>query len=274
MSYNYKISVLTPSFNSKAYIEQAIQSVLDQNYPEFEHIIMDGGSSDGTIETLKQYPHLIWRSEKDRGQSHAINKAFELSRGDIIVVLNADDFFEPGAFEAVNSIYSSSQSINFLVGGCNLLGENDILIKRQDPIKSDLSLWGLLHWWWGYNHPLNPSCYFYRREVQSVCGPFNEDNHDTMDYEFLLNCVCKYQFDKTSIILGNYRYLPGTKTYKNNEKGNLNVPLSYSRYYWKYLPVLKQLKITIDFLDVTKIKPLLYKLKLIDDKSFYSFVRE
>lgn len=274
MAIYYKISVITPSFNAETYIDQAISCVLDQNYPQFEHIIMDGGSTDGTIDILRKYNHLIWKSEKDQGQSHAMNKAFSLTTGDIIVVLNSDDFFEPGTFETVNDIFNSSRDIYFLVGGCNLLGENDRLVKKQDPAKCDLSLFGLLHWWWGYNHPLNSTCYFYKREVQENCGPFNENNHETMDYEFLLDCVCKYEFHKVSEVFGNYRYLPGTKTYRNNEKNAMKYLLAYSRRYWKYLPILDRVKIWIDYNDVIVIRPQLLKWKLIDDRRFYSYVRE
>ena len=81
---NLKISVITPSLNSGAYIEEAIQSVLAQQYPNFEHIIVDGGSADETLEILRRYQHLKWISEPDRGQSHAMNKGFRMSSGDII----------------------------------------------------------------------------------------------------------------------------------------------------------------------------------------------
>jgi glycosyltransferase involved in cell wall biosynthesis len=82
------ISVVTPSLNQGMYIEENIKSVLNQKYPNFEHIIIDGGSTDGTIDILKEYRHLIWISEKDRGQSEAINKGFRKAKGDIIGWLN------------------------------------------------------------------------------------------------------------------------------------------------------------------------------------------
>ena len=87
------ISIITPSFNQGKFIEQTILSVLNQHYPNFEHIIIDGGSTDGSIEILKKYPHLIWKSEKDRGQSEALNKGFEVAKGEIIGWLNSDDVY-------------------------------------------------------------------------------------------------------------------------------------------------------------------------------------
>src|SRR5512137_1476425 len=91
------VSVVTPSYNAMPYIKDTIESINNQDYPAIEHIIMDGNSTDGTQELLRQYPNLIWVSEPDRGQSHALNKAFKLVHGDIIGWLNADDTYQPGA---------------------------------------------------------------------------------------------------------------------------------------------------------------------------------
>ena len=94
-----KISIVTPSYNSAKFIEDCIQSVLKQNYPNFEHIVIDGGSTDGTVEILKQYPHLKWISEPDEGQSDALNKGFKMAEGDILGWLNADDVYLKNVFQ-------------------------------------------------------------------------------------------------------------------------------------------------------------------------------
>ena len=86
-----KISIITPSFNSARTIRDTIESVRTQDYANREHIVIDGGSKDGTVELLKEYPHLIWVSEKDEGHYHAMNKGIERATGDIINILNADD---------------------------------------------------------------------------------------------------------------------------------------------------------------------------------------
>ena len=100
-----KISVITPVLNGAKYIEQAIQSVLKQNYIDFEHIIIDGGSTDGTIDILSKYPHLVWYSEIDSGQPQAMNKGFSIAKGEIIVYLNCDDYFESNALEIANRYF-------------------------------------------------------------------------------------------------------------------------------------------------------------------------
>ena len=97
-----KISVLTPSYNSAKYLKKSIESVMSQSYTNWEHIIYDGGSVDGSVDIFKNYKHLIWTSEKDSGQSDAMNKAFIKSTGDVIVYLNSDDFFYPNAFDTVS----------------------------------------------------------------------------------------------------------------------------------------------------------------------------
>ena len=97
-----KISVVTVSFNHAEFIRDTIDSVASQQYPNLEHIVVDGGSQDGTIEILQEAPHLVWTSEQDRGISDALNKGFARATGDIIVWLNSDDWLAPGALHATD----------------------------------------------------------------------------------------------------------------------------------------------------------------------------
>ena len=185
-----KISILTPCFNAGGYLDRAVQSVLAQKDPDFEHIIADGGSTDGTVAILKNYPHLKWASEPDRGQCDAMNKAFSRSSGNIIAYLNADDWFEPG----VGNFYSK----------CADMAAARLVV----PVKDYRST--LLH----FRHiwPLNPICYFYRRAVQIAAGPFPLEAHVGMDYWFLMRAMSKARILASDVVFGTYFFPPESKT--------------------------------------------------------------
>lgn len=208
-----KISVITPSFNKAPYIGQAINSVLLQGYENFEHVIVDGGSTDGTVEILKRYPHLVWISEQDDGQSDAMNKGFMLSSGEIIVYLNADDFFEKNAFATVGD--ALEEGAQFIVGNVRVLNANGSSYVN-DP---KTTLEEMLRWWEPNAYSYNPTGYFYLRGVQDAVGGFNVENHLAMDLEFLLEAALRYPFTKVDKILGNFRVIPGTKTLENSSNG-------------------------------------------------------
>src|SRR5437016_162728 len=106
------ISVVTPTFNQAPFIEQTIQSVLDQRPAAFEHIVIDGGSTDGTLEILAKYNHLKWISERDNGQSDALNKGFKKATGEIIGWINSDDWYEPGTFALVAKFFAENPDKN------------------------------------------------------------------------------------------------------------------------------------------------------------------
>lgn len=218
-----KISVITPSFNAASFIEQAINSVLQQRYENFEHIIVDGGSTDGTVEILKRYPHLVWVSEPDDGQSDAMNKGFKLSSGEVIVYLNADDFFEEGAFTAVAEAFN--RGAKFVVGKVRVLNA-DGSSYVNDP---KLTLGEMLRWWEPNAYSYNSAGYFYLREVQDAVGGFNAENHLAMDLAFLLEAALRYPFTKVDKILGNFRVMPGTKTFENSS--NEFETLRFTRKY-------------------------------------------
>ena len=126
-----KISIVTPSFNQGKYIEQTILSVINQNYPNLEYIIIDGGSTDETVNIIKKYEPWItyWVSEPDRGQSHAINKGIEKCTGHIFNWLNSDDWYEPNTLFDVASGFNSDKSIQFVSGY-----ENHVMLNGDTSI--------------------------------------------------------------------------------------------------------------------------------------------
>lgn len=176
-----RLSVLTPAYNSGSSLERAINSVLIQDLREFEHIVVDGASTDSTIEVLNYYDHIRWISEPDQGQSDAMNKAFEMSSGDVIAYLNADDYFEPGIFSKVVSYFERNQDKDMVVGNLKRIYPSGVIKLETNQ---GVSLEDLLSR--SRVFPTNPVSYFYKRELQDKVGPFPLEEHYTMDYWFIL----------------------------------------------------------------------------------------
>lgn len=222
-----KISVITPSLNSSQYLEEAIQSVLAQKYPNFEHIVVDGGSTDGTLDILRKYPHLNWVSESDKGQSDAMNKGFRISTGKVIVYLNADDYFDAGAFFSVVPFFEAGAK--FVVGKIWVLKVDGASFINDGKVTFE----EMLKWWEMDAFCYNPVGYFYSREVQEQIG-FNSDNQFTMDLEFLINVSLKYKLAKINKVLGYFRCYPGTKTYARSDVLSQLNDMNYVDTYLKY----------------------------------------
>jgi glycosyltransferase involved in cell wall biosynthesis len=182
--------------------------VTQQGYPDFEHIVIDGGSTDGTLDVLHKHRHLRWISEPDRGQSDAMNKGFELAKGNIITYLNADDYFLPFAFQSVSRAVAKGEE--FIVGRVEVLRENGS--KYINDPKVELS--EMFRWWNPDAYCYNSAGYFYSRKIQEEVGLFNVHDHYTMDYEFLLKASQICRFAKIPAVLACFRLFPGTKTLK------------------------------------------------------------
>ena len=212
-----KISIITPSFNSADYIERAIKSVLEQKYDNFEHIIVDGASTDDNVKILIKYTHLKWISEPDNGQADAMNKGFGLCSGDIIVYLNCDDYFLPKAFESIVPHFNNGSK--FVVGNIIL----QTLDKKEFLIKPNIEYKKMLKHWENSSFPNNPVQYFYAKEVQERF-PFNIQNKKTMDLEFLCDAASFYQFDKIDATLGVYPLLEDA----------VSVRAQKEPYYWSF----------------------------------------
>lgn len=181
----YPISIITPSYNQGKFIERTIQSVLNQNIPHLEYVIMDGGSTDNTIDILKKYQcDIQWTSEPDHGQAHAVNKGFATTQGEIIGWLNSDDVYYPNSLQMIIDFFNTHPEIDIVYCAANHIDENDRIINPY-PTES----WNLKR--------LMETCYicqpavFFRRKIIEKYGNLNEKLHYCMDYEYWLRLANK-----------------------------------------------------------------------------------
>ena len=163
-----RISIITSSYNQGEFIERTIESVLAQRYPDFEHIVVDGMSTDATPEILARYPHLHVIREPDNGQADAINKGFRRATGDILCFLNSDDTFMPGALARVAREIDPARARHVVLGRCRFIDENDRFLGVEHPSAFE-SHRRVLEIWKGYCIP-HPAV-FWTPEVWRRCGP-------------------------------------------------------------------------------------------------------
>ncbi len=203
-----KISVVTPSFNQGNFIERTIQSVLGQNYPRLEYLVMDGGSSDGTLEILQQYQaHLRWVSEPDGGQAAAINKGFRQATGDIVCWLNADDEFMPGALLQVADYFSQHPEAKLVYGNAETIDQAGRSYGRRGNVKAtnftELVSQG--------DFIVQPAA-FWRAELLAEVGLLDESLRYCLDYEYWLRVAQKYPLHYLPVSLARERFHPQAKT--------------------------------------------------------------
>jgi len=225
------VSVITPSFNQARYIEQNIRSVLDQQYPNFEHIVIDGGSTDDTLSILKRFPHLKWISDKDNGQSDALNKGFARASGDIICWLNSDDWLAPEAFHRVAQELASGQK-SVLMGKCLLADPSGKPFKEL--ANPERSFYHLMKYWIPYSIPTQPAIFFARSLLESVkrCdGTYVDPSlHFAMDHDLWARMMKSARFHSIDRVLSYYRHHDQSKTVA---KGNAFVK-DWSEVFKRY----------------------------------------
>ncbi len=208
-----KISVITPSFNQARFIEQTIRSVLLQDYPNLEYIIIDGGSTDGSREIIRKYePWLAyWVSESDRGQSHAINKGFERASGDVLCWLNSDDYYLPGTLNAVGRRLADGAGDYALIGHCL-----KVFVDGSPPVFQEGRYENrrrLLQFWKGYR--MHQPSIFWRREVSERVGQLDERLHLIMDFDYWTRIAAHCGFANIDRILSCSTHHDAAKTSDN-----------------------------------------------------------
>ncbi len=206
-----KISIVTPSFNQGQYIEKTICSVLDQQYPNLEYIIIDGGSTDQTVEIIKKYEDRLtyWVSERDKGQTDALNKGFSKATGDIYAWINSDDWYEKGVFQQVAQSFRDP-SVKLVIGDCMLHNESNVAADRL--VKPAVTTFeSMLRYWKDDFLPPQPSI-FVAGDLMRKVLPLDENLKYAMDMDLWLRLTKDHAFSYTGKLFSYYLIHNESKT--------------------------------------------------------------
>ncbi len=211
-----QISIVTPSFNQGPFLEETIRSVLLQGYPNLEYIIIDGGSTDNSVEIIRKYePWLTyWVSEKDRGQAHAIKRGFERAQGDVLGWLNSDDLILPGALAVVGRAFHKHPGSEVVYGNRLILNSDGTVVGQQFPPSP------ILRASWALGQPLGQESTFWRRDAYLAAGGMDESLFFAMDYDLFYRLFLRGRFRKVRRFLGCIREHEGTKSARSQDIRN------------------------------------------------------
>ena len=203
-----KISVVTPSFNQAAYLERTLRSVLDQGYPNLEYIVIDGGSTDGSVEIIRKYEDRLayWVSESDRGQADAINTGLRRASGDWVAWQNSDDIYYPGVFADIAQTAAAHPDVDLIIGNMMIIDAHDQPLRDihyVTPSYGALRAEGMVM--------VNQAA-FWRRRVHAEIGWLEESLQCSFDYEWFLRLTERYQGVHVNRIWGGFRLHGETKT--------------------------------------------------------------
>lgn len=221
------VSIITPSFNQARYIEATIRSVLSQDYPNIEYIIVDGGSTDETVAIIKNYALVSgsllpesqkqasaiqsrsiawWVSEKDKGQTDAINKGFARAKGQILAWLNSDDTYEPGAISAAVKYLQEHPEVGMVYGDCNYINEDGRVIGKFGSAQTNYRLLRQ-----GYAH-IPQQTMFFRADLWKQVGPLDPSFYFAMDYDLWTRLAARTVLQYVPQLWANFRLHTSGKT--------------------------------------------------------------
>ncbi|MBI5452697.1 glycosyltransferase [Candidatus Gottesmanbacteria bacterium] len=227
-----KISLITPTLNQSKFIKQTIISVLSQKYPNLEYIVIDGGSTDDTVKILKSFGNkLKWISEKDKGQSSAINKGLKIATGEMLGYLNSDDYLEKNALWKVSEYFSDNKDAYWLTGKCRIVDQKGKEVRKFITIYKNIFLKYLRFKPIFYIIQfISQPATFWRKDVVKKIGVFDESLYYSMDYEYWLRIWKTYKLHFLNDYLACYRIHSFSKTV-TNPKGQFDEEYSVvSRY--------------------------------------------
>jgi glycosyltransferase involved in cell wall biosynthesis len=209
MMDNPTVSIITPVLNGRRYLESCVQSVLNQNYPNIEHIFVDGGSTDGSLDILRKYiarfpDRVRLISEPDRGIGDAMSKGLKMARGEILCGLGTDDLSEPRAIRTVVEFFKNHPDAYFVYGECNIINEEGEAIDRS--YSKDFNLKTIIN----RGNYVSSTSSFYRREVLEKVGFHRLPKKDDLD--FLIRAGMNFKLHRIYNILSNFRKHEGSET--------------------------------------------------------------
>lgn len=210
-----KITVVTPSYNQARFLERTILSVLNQDYPNLEYIIIDGGSTDGSVEIIKKYESKLayWVSEPDRGQSHAINKGWQRATGEIVAWLNSDDTYRDGALFSIAKYFTEHLEVDMTYGDVYVIDEMDKLlypfICPQFNLKRYIK---------DCDYFIPQQAVFFRRQVFEKVGLLDENLHFKMDRDYFIRIGLNGCVKRIPHYLAHFRTHPAAKSTPQNTK--------------------------------------------------------
>jgi glycosyltransferase involved in cell wall biosynthesis len=219
-----KITIVTPSYNQAQFLEETILSIVEQDYPNLEWMIVDGGSTDGSVDVIRKYEkHLAWWvSEKDRGQTDALNKGLRRATGDIFGFLNSDDLYTPGTLQAVGEAFASDSSLTMLLGRCRYIAADGSPLS-ECPYVGDVSIEEFVA-----NNPVPQPSLFVRMDVCRGVGEFNNAFQHAFDHDYWLRAMLLgHKIRGMDRLLSLYRLHESSKTVTVRYKQDLDMDASH-----------------------------------------------
>ena len=218
------LTVVTPVYNGASFIERCLRNVSEQECAGVEHIVVDGGSLDDTVSIIErlahEIPNLRWFSERDLGQSDAMNRGVALAQGHVIGVLNVDDHYEPDTLGRVRKVIQSSPEPALVVGNCNVLNDSGRLLWVNRP-RSPHLIDMLVRDPDAPNFPVNPSAYFYHRSLHEQIGLYDVTEHMALDVDFVFRAVQVAHVVYVNETWGNFWLHNETKTARGIRAGTV-----------------------------------------------------
>ena len=214
MSKQPLVSIVTPSFNQAPYLEATIRSVLEQDYPELEYTIVDGGSTDGSVDIIRRYADRLawWVSEPDKGQTDALNKGFARAKGEILAWLNSDDTYQPGAVAEAAGFLRSRPEVGLVYGEANFIDENGHVIGHFPAAQTNYRRLRR-----GYVH-IPQQAAFFRAELWRKVAPLDPSFYFAMDYDLWVRIAALAPIHYVPRTWANFRLHTQGKTIAADER--------------------------------------------------------